>query len=302
MRPQQRQRLGVPARRRSGRPVEQLEQPGVGRVGRGAARAGPAASARPRAGRCPGVLPDSTESEAMSRMSSESWKATPTRSPYAVSASTTSRARTAEQGAVASRRSRSATRSCRRPRRGSARPGRRRRRARPVSRIWPATSRAKVCAWIRTASGPRLGDELATPCAKRKSPVRIATWLSQRALADSARRGAVPPRPSRRRGRARRGGSARPRRRPATTSSASGRSPNSAASSTSSGRNRLPPASIRWPDGLATNGSSLRRPRRRSSALDRAPGRRRARAPRPGPAVEAAAQREHRAVGHGSSQ
>ena len=38
----------------------------------------------------PGVLPDSTESEAMSRMSSESWKAEPTISPYAASASSTS--------------------------------------------------------------------------------------------------------------------------------------------------------------------------------------------------------------------
>ena len=39
----------------------------------------------------PGVLPDSTESEAMSMMSSESWKADPTISPYAVSASSISR-------------------------------------------------------------------------------------------------------------------------------------------------------------------------------------------------------------------
>ncbi len=37
-----------------------------------------------------GVLPDSSESEAMSRMSSESWKAVPTSSPYSVSAATTS--------------------------------------------------------------------------------------------------------------------------------------------------------------------------------------------------------------------
>ena len=38
----------------------------------------------------PGVLPDSAESEAMSRMSSESWKAEPTISPYAASASSIS--------------------------------------------------------------------------------------------------------------------------------------------------------------------------------------------------------------------
>ena len=38
----------------------------------------------------PGVLPDSSDSDATSRMSSESWNATPTLSPYAVSASSTS--------------------------------------------------------------------------------------------------------------------------------------------------------------------------------------------------------------------
>ena len=42
------------------------------------------------------------------------------------------------------------------------------------------------------------------------------------------------------------------------TSSASGRSPVSAASSTSSGRNRLPPASIRWLAASVTNGARLR--------------------------------------------
>ena len=71
--------------------VEQLEQPGVGRVGRRPGPSAPAASGTPSRRSVPGVLPDSTESEAMSRMSSESWKAEPTISPYAVSASSTSR-------------------------------------------------------------------------------------------------------------------------------------------------------------------------------------------------------------------
>ena len=71
--------------------VEQLEQPGVGGVGRRRAPSAPAASGTPSRRSVPGVLPDSSDSEAMSRMSSESWKAAPTISPYAVSASSTSR-------------------------------------------------------------------------------------------------------------------------------------------------------------------------------------------------------------------
>ena len=51
----------------------------------------------------PGVLPDSVESEATSMMSSESWKAEPTISPYAASASSTSGRGAAEAGAVAGR-------------------------------------------------------------------------------------------------------------------------------------------------------------------------------------------------------
>ena len=49
---------------------------------------------------------------------------------------------------------RSASRSCRRRRRGSAPAGPRPARAATVSMIWPSTSRVKVRAWIRTASGP----------------------------------------------------------------------------------------------------------------------------------------------------
>ena len=98
--------------------------------------------------------------------------------------------RAGEPGAVAARRSRSASRSCRRPRAGSARAGRRRRPGATVSRIWPSTSRVKVCAWMRTASGPRSAVS-SEDLENRKSPVRIATWLSQRALAESAPRRSV---------------------------------------------------------------------------------------------------------------
>ena len=80
------------------------------------------------------------------------------------------------------RRWRSASRSCRRGRRGSARPGRRPAAAPTVSRIWPVTSRSKVCAWMRTASGPRSASR-SEARAKRKSPVRMAMVLVQRVLA-----------------------------------------------------------------------------------------------------------------------
>ena len=85
------------------------------------------------------------------------------------------------------RRWRSASRSCRRRPRGSARAGPRPGPGVTVSRIWPSTSRVNVCAWMRTASGPRSAVS-SEDFAKRKSPVRIATWLSQRALAESAPR------------------------------------------------------------------------------------------------------------------
>ena len=68
----------------------------------------------------PGVLPDSSDSEATSRMSSESWNAAPTFSPYAVRASSTS-SEAPGNGRRTSPRSRSATRSCRPPPAGSAR-------------------------------------------------------------------------------------------------------------------------------------------------------------------------------------
>src|SRR5918911_538688 len=59
-----------------------------------------------------------------------------------------------------------------------------------VSRIWPVTSSAKVQAMIRTASGPRSATSREA-WANRKSPVRIATVLSQRALALTAPHGGL---------------------------------------------------------------------------------------------------------------
>ncbi len=46
-----------------------------------------------------------------------------------------------------------------------------------VSRIWPSTSRVKVSAWMRTASGPSV-EVSSEDFAKSQSPVRIATRLS----------------------------------------------------------------------------------------------------------------------------
>ena len=96
----------------------------------------------------------------MSRMSSESWKAEPTISPYAVSASSTSRRGAAEAGAVA--------RGGGDQRAGLAgdhvevvlRAGPRRRRASTVSRIWPSTSRVNVCGLDPDRVGAELGGQL----------------------------------------------------------------------------------------------------------------------------------------------
>ena len=90
-------------------------------------------------------------------------------------------------GPRTARTSRSASRSCPRPPTGSARAGPGPRVTPRVSRIWPSTSRPKVRAWIRTASGPRSATR-SEARANSQSPVRIATELSQRALALSAPR------------------------------------------------------------------------------------------------------------------
>ena len=80
--------------------VEQLEQAGV--AGAAVARAISTGSVgTPSRRSVPGVLPETPASEATSRMSSESWNAVPTMSPYAVSASSHLRRGAAEHGAVA---------------------------------------------------------------------------------------------------------------------------------------------------------------------------------------------------------
>ena len=67
---------------------DQFAQPLRRRHPSSAGRTAPAASATPSRRSVPGVLPDSVESEAMSRMSSLSWNATPICSPNARSVST----------------------------------------------------------------------------------------------------------------------------------------------------------------------------------------------------------------------
>ena len=186
-------------------------------------------------------------------MSSESWKAEPTISPYAVSASSTSRRGAAEAGAVAGRggdqRAGLAGDHVEVVARAGPRPGR----AATVSRIWPSTSRVNVSAWMRTASAPSCGGQLGglreQEVAGEDRDVVVPAGVggvgaaAQRGLVhhvvvveradvgdlDDAGRGD------------------RPRRQ-------SGRSPASAASSTSSGRNRLPPAASRCWAASVTNG------------------------------------------------
>ena len=147
---------------------------------------------------------------------------------------------------------RSASRSCRRARAGSARAGRRPRSGPTVSRIWPWTSRSNVRAWMRTHSGPR-SARMSEARANRKSPVRIAMRVAPAGVGADRAAPDERPRPSRRRGRASPGGSARRRPRPGRRP-AQPASPNWAASRTSSGRNRLPPASTRCSEVSVTNG------------------------------------------------
>ena len=201
----------------------------------------------------PGVLPDWECSLPMSTRSSASWNATPIRSPKVARVSTVSSGApdiiAPNLPAVAIREPVLSARTLTWWPIGSS-PW-----AGPtVSRIWPVQSRSNVRAWMRTASGPRSASR-SDARANRKSPVRIATVLSQRALAESA-----------------------PRRREASSitsswyrvarcvsstttadevTSADEGSPNCAASSVSSGRNRFPPASTRCRAALVTKGYSL---------------------------------------------
>ena len=277
---QQRQRLGV-ARVVVEVGVEQLEQPAV---------AGPARLAERRTcstGRVgtpsrrsvPAVLPDSVASEATSSRSSESWNATPIRSPKRVITSTVVVVGAGEQRTEPPRRRDQRAGLVGDHRRGSARPGPRRRLGPTVSRIWPVTSRSNVRACSRTHSGPR-SARMSDARANRKSPVRIATVLPHRALALC--RAAAQQRlvhhvvvvERREMGQLDDDG----RRHDAGRV----RVAELRASSTSSGRKRLPPASTRWPRRLgdervvALHGVAqllLDRGHARGAGRRRAPGR-----------------------------
>ena len=96
----------------------------------------------------------------MSRTSSASWKATPSRSPYWVSTSTTV---SSAPDIIAPKRHGDRdqrARSCRRGRRGSARPGRGRRAGPAVSRIWPVTSRSNASGLDAYGLGPEVGQDV----------------------------------------------------------------------------------------------------------------------------------------------
>ena len=190
--------------------VEQLEQPGVLRAGRRAGPSAPAASARPRAGRCRASCRTPPDSEAMSRMSSESWKAEPTMSPYAVSASSTSGGGAAEAGAVAGRG-------------GDQRAGLAGHDVEVVlERVVAGAGLHGLQDLALDEPGERLGLDPYGVGAELGGQLR---GLREQEVAGEDRDVVVParvgrlgaaaqrrPRPSRRRGRARRGGSARPRR------------------------------------------------------------------------------------------
>ena len=164
------------------RPGQQLAQPGVGRVGRAQRvehRQRRHALAQVGARRLAGLGRVAARRRAGRRRAG-----TRRRSARRTASA---RPRSARRRPTASRRtgrtSRSASRSCRRARPGSGRAGPGPSTGPTVSRICPVTSRSNVRAWIRTASGPRSASR-SEARANRKSPVRIATVLSQRAFAD----------------------------------------------------------------------------------------------------------------------
>ena len=176
------------AGRRRSAPGQQLAQPGVLGSGRAPAREHRQrgdALAQVGPGRLAGLA---RESLAMSRMSSESWKATPTFSPYAVSARRPPRARAGEHRAVARRGGDQRAGLARRRRAGSA-PARPRRWPAAGSRgSGPRPAGENVSAWIRTASGAE----------RRRSAPRTSRTASRR---PGSRRGCPSGRwPTRRRG------------------------------------------------------------------------------------------------------
>ena len=158
----------------------------AGSVVRDSSRAGSVATPSRRS--VPGVLPDCPVSLTMSSRSSESWKATPIRSPNRVRISATASSAPDEHGAEPGRGARSASRSCRRAPAGGARSGRRPVAARPSRGSARAPAARRCAPGCGRTPGPR-SARMSEARAKRKSPVRIAMLLPQRALALDARRG-----------------------------------------------------------------------------------------------------------------
>ena len=198
-------------RRRTGRRrARRAARASPGRVGP-AQRCNTGSVGTPSRRSVPGVLPDSAESDATSSRSSESWNATPIRSPKLRRAARPRLVGRRRASRRTGRGARSASRSCRRARAGSARSGPRPRPARPSRGSARVTSRSNVRACIRTASGPR-----SARMSGRPGEQEVTGQDRDRVVPAGVRRvgarDAAAPRPSRRRGRASRGGSARRRR------------------------------------------------------------------------------------------
>ena len=178
----------------------------------------------------PGVLPSSVDSLATSMMSSLSWKAHADLLAELGEGLDQVRAARRPSWRRTAPRWRSASRSCRRRPTGSARAGPRRDRDRRSHGSAPRPAGRTSAPGCSTASGPSVARRSQPPARTGSHPsgsppsCPTARWRS-------ARPAAVTPRPSRRRGRASRGGSARPPGRPVRRPPRPG-SPNSAASRT----------------------------------------------------------------------
>ena len=189
VRAQQRERLGVQRRRRSAaRTSSSRSRASAGSVERQRVAA-PAASATPSRRSVPGVLPDSPDvADATSSRSSASWKATPIRSPYCVQHVDDARRRAGEHRAEPAGGRDQRAGLVGEDRRGSASTG-----SSPSAGPDGLADLAGAPAARRSAPGsarpPGRGRRAISDArANRKSPVRIATVLSQRALADGAPR------------------------------------------------------------------------------------------------------------------
>ncbi len=174
-------------------------------------------------------------------------------------------------------------RSCRRSPPGGARLGPGPRGVRPFRGSAPCRAARRCCAWIRTASGPR-SARISDDRANRKSPVRMAMVLSQRALADWAPRrngGLVHDVVVVERRQVRQLDDDTPTARPPTRPDRRTARPGARAA----GRNRLPPASTRYLDASRRTdrrwprqhaGPPRRAARSAASRSEKAPGQRKA--------------------------